>query len=147
MFCFSHRHIILIDDVCIEWGQNNFFFLFSKEKQLRELADAMRTLTPEEALAQRYEEQARKAAEEAGRYNGETVARMREEMERAKAEKLRREEERKRTMQEKFEYVIQFFCSSYLSVSTDDRLCRVCQLGLTIKIEKKQKLYRGLHEN
>ena len=88
----------------LNWVKINFLLL--KEKQLRELAEAMRTLSPEEALGLQYEDQARKAAEEAARYNEETVARMREEMERAKAERLRREEERKRDMQQKFEYVV-----------------------------------------
>ena len=77
-----------------------------KEKQLRELADAMRNLSPEEALALQYDEQARRAAEEARRYNEDIARKVHEEMEKAKAEKLRKEEEKKRNMEKQFAYVI-----------------------------------------
>ena len=71
-----------------------------KEKQLKDLAEAMRTLNPVEALAHQYEEDAKKAEEEARRYREETLRKMNEELERQKREMTDKEEEKKRKMAE-----------------------------------------------
>jgi trichohyalin len=71
-----------------------------REKQLRELADAMKRLTPEEELQKQYEEDARKAEETAKNYQDDVVRRMREEMEEKRRKMLEEEEMKKRKMEE-----------------------------------------------
>ncbi|XP_013391352.1 uncharacterized protein LOC106159584 [Lingula anatina] len=72
-----------------------------KERQLRELAEAMRNLTAEEKLMKEYEEEAKRAAEEMIKFKEDSLRKMQEEMEKMKADKLRQEEEKKRMMAEK----------------------------------------------
>ena len=69
-----------------------------KEKQLKDLAEAMRTLTPVEALSQQYEEDARKAEEEARRYRDDILKKMNQELELQKKNITDSEEEKKRKM-------------------------------------------------
>lgn len=66
-----------------------------KEKQLGDLADAMRKYSPTEALTKQYEAEARKAAEEARKYKEDVMKKMQAELERRKREQKEREEERK----------------------------------------------------
>lgn len=73
--------------------------LLLREKQLNDLADAMKKLTPAEELQQQYTEDAKKAEEEAKRYQDEVLRKMREEME-EKRKKMQEDEERKRRKME-----------------------------------------------
>ena len=70
-----------------------------KEKQLREIAEAMRSYSPVDELKKKYELEAREAAAEAEKYLRGVMKKMQEELERRKAEQKKREEERKRKMQ------------------------------------------------
>lgn len=72
-----------------------------KEKQLQELADAMKKYSPSEELYKQYQEEARLAMEEANYFKNDVMKQMQEELERRKAEEKRREEERKRALLEK----------------------------------------------
>lgn len=71
-----------------------------KEKQLQELADAMKRYSPSEELYKQYQEEARLAMEEAKHYKNSIMKKMQEELERRKAEEKQREEERKRALVE-----------------------------------------------
>ena len=76
-----------------------------KEKQLRELANGMNSLIPDgSALTQQYEEEARKAEEEAKKYQKEVARKMRKEMEKEMEEKRQKEEEKKRKMDEQLRW-------------------------------------------
>lgn len=76
-----------------------------KEKQLQELADAMKKYSPTEALHKRYLEDAKLAAEEAERYKNDVLRKMREDLERRMAEQKRLEEERRKKLLEQLQYV------------------------------------------
>lgn len=69
-----------------------------KEKQLQELADAMKTFSP----AEQYAEQAKLASEEARKYKEDMYRKLQEELARRKEEQRLAEEERKRKMLEKY---------------------------------------------
>ncbi|CAH1789583.1 unnamed protein product [Owenia fusiformis] len=69
-----------------------------KEKQLRELADAMKIYTPEEKLQEEYAERAKQAAEEAKRYREETLRKMNDNLKHMKDEAEKKEGERKRKL-------------------------------------------------
>jgi uncharacterized protein YeaO (DUF488 family) len=73
-----------------------------KEKQLQELADAMKTFSPSDELQKQYAEQAKLAAEEARKYKEDMYRKLQEELERRKEEQRLAEEERKRKMLEKY---------------------------------------------
>ncbi|XP_062603182.1 uncharacterized protein LOC134264959 [Saccostrea cucullata] len=73
-----------------------------KEKQLHELADAMKTFSPAEELHKQYAEQAKMAADEAKKYKEDMYRKLQEELERRKEEQRLAEEERKRKMLEKY---------------------------------------------
>ena len=71
-----------------------------REKQLKELADAMKRLTPEEELHKQYADDAQKAEEEAKKYKDDNFRRMQEEMDERKRKMLEEEERKKRKMAE-----------------------------------------------
>ncbi|XP_030833415.1 uncharacterized protein LOC753555 [Strongylocentrotus purpuratus] len=71
-----------------------------KEKQLQELAEAMRDLSPEEALVQQYTELAEKAAADAQKFRETKVAQMQGELDSIKAEKKRRDDARRAKMEQ-----------------------------------------------
>ena len=73
-----------------------------KEKQLQELADAMKTFSPTEELHKQYAEQAKLASEEARKYKEDMYRKLQEELARRKEEQRLAEEERKRKMLEKY---------------------------------------------
>lgn len=73
-----------------------------KEKQLQELADAMKTFSPAEELNKQYAEQAKLASEEARKYKEDMYRKLQEELARRKEEQRLAEEERKRKMLEKY---------------------------------------------
>lgn len=70
-----------------------------KEKQLKEIAEAMRNYSPVDELRKKYELEAKEAAAEAEKYRREVMKKMQDELERRKAEQKKREEERKRKME------------------------------------------------
>lgn len=76
--------------------------LLLREKQLKELADAMKTLTPVDELTQQYANDAQKAEEEAKRYREEMLKRMQEEMEEKKRKLAEEEEAKRRKMEQDF---------------------------------------------
>lgn len=73
-----------------------------KEKQLQELADAMKTFSPAEELNKQYAEQAKLTSEEARKYKEDMYRKLQEELARRKEEQQLAEEERKRKMLEKY---------------------------------------------
>ena len=62
-----------------------------KEKQLKEIAEAMRSYSPVEELRKKYELEAKQAKEEAEKYRRDVMKKMQEELERRKAEQKKRE--------------------------------------------------------
>ncbi|CAH1270801.1 Hypp4442 [Branchiostoma lanceolatum] len=72
-----------------------------REKQLKELADAMKNLSPEQAaLIEEYAQDAEKAAEAARDFRETKMKELNQEMERIKEEKRRKEEDRKKKLRE-----------------------------------------------
>ena len=67
-----------------------------RERQIRELADAMQQLSPEEALIRSYTEEAEKAAREAERYRKEVVETREKKLAQLKEERKQREEMRRK---------------------------------------------------
>lgn len=73
-----------------------------KDKQLNELADAMKQYSPKDALYKKYQEDAKLAKDEARRYHDDVFKKMQEEYERRRAEQKQREEEKQRKLMEQF---------------------------------------------
>ncbi|XP_078608959.1 uncharacterized protein LOC144880579 isoform X5 [Branchiostoma floridae x Branchiostoma japonicum] len=72
-----------------------------REKQLKELADAMKNLSPEQAaLIEEYAQDAEKAAEAARDFRETKMKELNQQMEKIKEEKRRKEEERKRKLRD-----------------------------------------------
>ena len=67
-----------------------------RERQIREIANTMEEISPEQALIQSYKYEARHAAEEAERYRKEVVEARERRLNDLKEEKRRREEERRK---------------------------------------------------
>lgn len=66
-----------------------------KDKQLQELAAAMRKYSPVDELRKKYEEEARKNREEMEKFKKDVINKMQKELERQKEERRKREEQRK----------------------------------------------------
>jgi len=73
-----------------------------KEKQLNELAEAMKQYSPKDVLYKKYQEDAHLATDEAKRYRDDVWKKMQEEFERRKAEQRERENEKQRKLMEQF---------------------------------------------
>lgn len=69
-----------------------------REKQMTEMSEAMRTLSPSQELIKRYEEEARAAKREAAEYKVRVLKQLEDELARQKEERRRQEEERKRKL-------------------------------------------------
>ena len=73
-----------------------------REQQLRELADAMSNmLGPEAALLRQYEEDAKRAEEEAREYRQNMMKKLQEQLDREKERKRQEEQNKKKMMEQK----------------------------------------------
>lgn len=66
-----------------------------KDKQLQELAAAMRKYSPVDDLRKKYEEEAKKNRDEMEKFKRDVLNKMQKELERQKEERRKREEQRK----------------------------------------------------
>merc|ERR1712156_962 len=69
-----------------------------KDKQLQELAEAMKRYSPVDELKKKYAGDARKVREEMEKFKKDTLNKMQKELDRRKEEQRKREEERKQKM-------------------------------------------------
>merc|ERR1711874_636823 len=69
-----------------------------KEKQLQELAEAMKKFSPVDELKKKYADDAKKVKEELEKFKKDIMNKMQKELERRKEEQKKREEERKQKM-------------------------------------------------
>merc|ERR1712039_891295 len=69
-----------------------------KDKQLQELAEAMKRCSPVDELKKKYAEDARKVREEMEKFKKDTLNKMQKELDKRKEEQRKREEERKQKM-------------------------------------------------
>ena len=87
----------VIPDMEIRYSEK---VLSLREKQIKEIANAMEEMSPEEALVQSYQEEADKAAKEAEKYRKEVINAGEKKLAAMKEERRKREESRKQAREQ-----------------------------------------------